>query len=69
MAGNKAMEETGNEIQTAEKKPWSPRGHKEGWKLRVHGYEKIVKTWRFCIFHHGERPVQRVWSHQKDVRL
>ena len=73
MAGNKAMEETGNEIQAAGKKPWSPRGHKERWKIngavRVHGHDKIVKTWRFCIFHHGERPVQRVWSHEKDVRL
>ena len=28
MAGNKAMEETGNEIQAAGKKSWSPRALK-----------------------------------------
>lgn len=73
MAGNNVMKETGNETQTAEKKTLVTTAVKDGWKVnarvRVHGHEKIVKTWRFHIFHHGERPVQRVWSYEKDVRL
>lgn len=35
MAGNKAMEETGNEIQAAGKKPWSPRASKMDGRSRA----------------------------------